>query len=414
MKPLFLSIFVASSAFAQLVPWAVETSAIPSTGTGDPTFVFVPGPPGNGVRLIVGTDPNLTGLFLWEPGQLPDVLPVGLVRSADARGPLLAVTSSTENTVLMFHVSDAGIVTQLDTGNFAVPSPGQVAFAENADGGFELWVDTSSPSVEHFAISPVAGGSVTFASLGTISVPETPSGLAVDDRLGRLYVALPTLGVLTVEPDGAQSFLISIDAGTLGGTMGGIDLYLSADGGALLFSTAPNEEEIKVHEHAGTTATFRTTLEIGDTDGGPGRSRFPRFLDVFAQAMPGFPRGVLVVEDGLMHNYKLVSLADVDAVFPLPPAYAFTPTAPSDAGVTDGGAVDAGAPSDGGTGGGGGDGGAGGGAGGGGGAAGGGSGSPSRPSPNSVDPLPTCGCTGGSFAMLPALLLLWWIRRLRS
>lgn len=406
MKPIFLSVLVASSAFAQLVPWVVETSAIPSSGTGDPSFVYVPRPPTTGVRLIVGTDPFLAGVFLWEPGQPPTILPVGLVKAADARGPMLVVTSSTGNTVLVFHVSSTGTVTQLDTGGFTVPTPGFVALAQGTDGGFELWVDTSSQTVEHFAMSRVVDGGVTFRSLSTFTVPETPTGLAVDDRRRRLYVAQPSLGVLTVEPNGNQDFLISIDAGQLGVAVGGLDLFLAADGGALVFSAAPTEERVMVHAHAGTQAAFLAALQFGDTDGGAARLTLPLTLDVFEQPLPGFPKGLLVIEDNASHNYKVVSLEDVDAVFPLPAPFGAPPADADagvpDAGMTDAGATDGGAPADGGTGGGGGSSGSGG-----------GSGRPSGPGPG-VEPTPACGCTGGPFAMLPALLLLWWIRRLRS
>lgn len=398
MKTFLLSLLVATSAFAQLVPWTLETSPIASTQAGDPAFLFVPAPLPNGVQLIVGPDSLQLGIYLWVPGQFPQVLPVGMVNSADARGAVLVVSSVSTNTLLVFQVADGGL-DSIDNGNLNVPTPGQVALAQNGDGGFEVWVDTSSPTIQHFTMSAVVDGGVTFRALSSITVPETPTGLAVDDRRGRLYVAQPSLGVLAVERSGLSDFVISIDGGHLGAVVGGLDLFLSADGGALLFSTAPTEDELKVHALIGSMATYRTALQIGDTDGGA-RSRVPRFVDVFEQPVPGFPRGVLVVQDGVTANYKLVSLADVNAVFPLPPPYLPGAVVVSDAG-TDGGAdagavdggVDAGV-SDGGTGGGG--------------------GGLSPGPPHSADPMPTCGCTGGPFTILPALLLLWWIRRLRS
>lgn len=403
MKISLASLLVATSALAQVVPWTAETSSVLSSRAGDPTFVVVPRPADAGVRLVVGTDTGQPGIFTWAPdGVLEQILtPFGLVNAADSRGPLVVVTSA-NNTLLLFEVSDAGL-TQLEPANFNVPSPGQVAFAQNADGGFEVWVDTSSPTVEHFAMSPVVDGGVTFTALASLTVPERPSGLAVDDRTGRLYVAQPTMGVIAVERDGGAGFLISIDAGHLGPLVGGIDLFLSADGGALLFSASPTPEEVVVHSISGGQATFRTALQIGAPDGGGARAAFPHYLDVYERPLPGFPRGVLVVQDGTSGNYKIVSLADVNAVFPLPDPYIpggatdagvvpvpdAGPDAGTDAGV-DAGVVDGGA-----------------------GDAGSGGGRPPGPAPG-VAPTPTCGCTGGPFAVLPALLLLWWIRRIRS
>ncbi len=146
---------------------------------------------------------------------------------------------------------------------------------------------------------------------------------------------------------------------------------------------------------------FLASLQLTDLDGGTPLAQ-PRGLDLFERPMPGFPLGVLVVQDGVQGNYKIFSLADVNAVFPLPEPFDPNPPVVTDAGIsdggTDGGFTDAGA-------------GAGGGAGGGGGGAGAGSGN-TRPPPT-ADPNPTCGCTGGPFALLPALLALWCIRRRR-
>jgi myo-inositol-hexaphosphate 3-phosphohydrolase len=278
-----------------------------------------------------------------------------------------------------------------------------VALARNADGGFEVWADTSSPTIEHFTLSAVVDGGVTFTALTPITVPEPPAGLAVDDRTGRLYVSLQTMGVFTVDRSGNSSFLISIDAGHLGSVIGGIDLFLVADGGTLVFTASPSEVALEVHSVSGSLATFRTALQIGMTDGGPQLGQ-PHHLDVYERPVPGFPKGVLIVQDELTANYKLVSLAAVDAVFPLPdPWIPGGAPATLDSGVDAGadGGSDGGSPGDGGIV----DGGAPG--------ADGGGGRPPGPAPG-VEPAPTCGCTGGPFAALPALLLLWWIRRLRS
>ncbi len=227
-----------------------------------------------------------------------------------------------------------------------------------------------------------------------INVAEAPSGIAVDDRSGRVYVAQPSLGIMTVDPTGNREFLVSIDAGSLGSTVGGIELFLAASGSALVLTSAPNEGELKVH---GLDGGFLTTIQFANPDGGPATLR-PSSFDVFERPTPTYPRGVLVVQDELVANYKLVDLAAVDAVFPLPapfvPGTGFDAGTPADAGTLDGGTTDAGVT----------DGGSGGGTG--------GVGNP-QPAPSVVDMTPSCGCTGGPFALLPALFLLWCIRRPR-
>jgi hypothetical protein len=396
-RPHFLlHLLLACSAFAQRVPWVVETTQTNSNQAGDPTFLSVASRP----QLIVGTDPAAIGVYLWAPGQFPEILPVGLVNAADARDDVFVVASSALSAVLVFQVGADGGINQFGTGLFSPPSPGQIALARTGGGGFEVVIDDSSSLITRYGMSFDAG-QAQFALIETITVSERPSGLAIDERSGQIYVAQPTRGVVVIERGGAQRLAMSIDAGTLGTLVGGVDLFLAADGGALVFSAAPNEGELKVHTQTG---DFVAALQIGEPDGGAVIAARPRFVDVFESPVPLFPRGVLIVHDEFGANYKFVSLAAVDAVMPLPEPFVTGGTLPSDGGlVTDAGVSDGGTT----------DGGSGGGAGGGSGAGGaGGSGSPSRPAPG-IEPPPSCGCSGGPFALLPALLALWCIRRRR-
>lgn len=397
MKKLIASLLLAASAAsAQVVPWSSETSPVLSTRPGDPTLVVAPGLS----PLVVGTDTQNNGVYAWDlDAGLVQLVPAGLVRAADSRGAFAVVSAA--NDQLLFFRSDGGQLEQLEPLSFSVPSPTHLALGRKADGGFDLWVDTTSLELRHFSLSPVVDGGLALTAVSSVQVPQLPSGLALDDRTGRLYVGQPTLGVLRLEGNGASSFLLSIDAGTLGEVVGGLDLFLSADGGALLFSGNPVADEVVVHTVSGAQATFGTRLQFSAPDGGQGQVRLPRYVDVAELPFAGFPRGALVVQDGVMGNYKVVDLERVHAVFPLPAAWG-TPVTPSppDAGLSDGGSsTDAGL-SDGG-----------GGTGGGGGSTG---RPPAGPGASADFPKTGCGCTTSPLPILPALLLLWWIRRLRS
>ncbi len=390
MKRVLLALLLlfACTAAAQRVPLTLETTSIDSSRSGDPTFMSVPG-----AELIIGTDTAALGVYVWRPGALPTVALTGIVNSADSRGSLLVVASVATNSVHVFRATDAGLTEFTPQQNFNIASPRHVALAQRLDGGFEVCVDTSSTLLEQYALRIVDGG-VAFTLMRSINVAEAPSGLAVDDRSGRLYVAQPTLGIMTVEPDSSRQFLVSIDAGQLGSSVGGIELFLAANGSAFVLTSAPNEGELEVH---GVGGGFLTTLRFANSDGGPATLR-PRSFDVFEQPSANFPRGVLVLEDELVANYKLVDLRSVDAVFALPAPFIPGRPVAVDAGMNDAGpAPDAGLSDGGSTNTGGGSGGMG-----------------NSGAPPSADPLtPSCGCTGGPFALLPALFLLWCIRRPR-
>lgn len=391
MKPIFLvGLFLVSTAWGDLIPWSAQTSSIPSVQAGDPAFVRTLRRADGGTGLVLGTDTAQVGLYSWFPGgQLDKVFPVGLVNSVDARGSLVAVSSGL-NSVLLFSVTGMGTVTQLHTNAPNIPSPGQLALAQHADGGFEVWVDTKSLSIEHLVLFVEGDGGVTMTSTSPLTVPQVPTGLAIDDRTGRLYVSQPTLGVLALDRDGSSHFAISIDAGTVGPTVGGVDLFLAADGSALLFSASPLTDEIKVHRLVGDQATFLASLQIGAPQGEQGLTRMPWYVDVYEQPVPGFPQGILVVHDGASANYKVVSLADVASALPIPAPFipqeaVIDPEGDVDGGIDAGkgivGAIDGGRPG--------------------------------GPGP-SAEELPQCGCSGAPLVALSVLALLWWTRRVRS
>ena len=392
MKLLFASILISSAVFAQVVPFTAETTSIPSTQVGDPTFLSLPRPDGGAFSLLVGTDTAQTGVFTYNVGGvLQQVVQLGLVNGADSRADLVLVTRA-NGSLDAFSASESGL-TALSPSSLSVPTPNHVALRALEDAGFEVWVDTSSRTVKRFTLER-HGAALQYAPLADLTVPQTPSGLAVDERTGRVYVALPSVGLLVIERDDSLNYVASIDAGQLGAVIGGLELFPAADGGTLLFTTSPSNDRLVVHSVDGLQSTFLGSFQVGPPDGGSSRARAPKHLDVFEHAFPGFPRGALVVQDTQLANYKLVSLVDVDRVVPLPPAFErHPPPVPS----PDAGAADAGAATDAGTGsnvvGGGGTGG---------------------PRPDSAPSDPTgCGCTQAPFFFLPALLLLVSIRRTR-
>jgi hypothetical protein len=393
---------VSSSALAQVVvPWASETASIPSNVAGDPTTVsrtVVLDDGGLATQTgVVGTDTVQNGAYVFNlDGTVAELIALGPVSAVDARDDLLFVTNPNLG-LQAFVLGDAGF-RQLNPVSFNVPGPGPIAVRAVDDATTELWVDTRSTTLRRFTVRR-DGGALTYTAEPNLTLPQASSGLAVDPRTGQLYVAEPSLGILQVDPDGQRRFVVSIDAGQLGAVVGGVDLLPLLDGGAWLFSAVASQDLVAVHEvDAPNGSTLVGTFEVGAGDGGAGRARLPAHLDLFTQPVPGFPRGLLTVHDGVVANYKIVNLVDVDAVFPFPPTW------PADAGAAlDGGTVDAG--TDGGTDG-------------GtvtrdGGTIGGGGGGGPRPGFGPDREPKGCGCSSPSILILP-LMLLWWIRRFRS
>jgi uncharacterized protein (TIGR03382 family) len=386
MRTLLLSsLLLAHVAAAQVVPWSVETSFVGSSQAGDPAVVSE-----LGTARILGTDAVQNGLYSWtfDGGFPTELLSLGILRSVDAVPGLITVASA-NGVLLFFELTPTGLVAR-DPMAYNATSPGVVSLARVSDGGYEAWFDTTSTTIEHLSIRVEANRRLAITALPSITVPQPPSGLVVDARTRRLYVAQPTLGIYAVNADGGGEFVVSIDAGTLGPILGGVSLFHAVNGGAVLFSTSPNEDRVQLHELSGGTTASIGSFEVGEPDGGAVRVRSPRHLDVHELPLSGFPLGVLVVQDGVGGNYKVVDLAAVSAAVALPPADGISAPTP------DAGTVDAGV-----------DGGSGTVIGGGGGGTIGGGGSTQPPITEG------CSCTSSPLALLPAVLLLWWIRRFR-
>ena len=389
-----LFVVVATSALGQVVPWAAETTSIPSAQAGDLAIVTTNG------GLLVGTDTAQVGAYGWVPlnGQLAQVVPLGALKSADARGPFLFVTSQ-NSALFAFFDGDAGLE-QLNPPSFSILSAGFVALRAKGGDDFMLAV-TRTASVQRWDVH-IEDGGVSFMPIDQVTLPQVPGGIAADDRTGNLFITQPTRGVLLLGPPtggaATPTFVASIDAGQLGATIGGVALLPLRDGGVWVLTANPASATIVAHElnQSSGTLDFVGAAAIGAPDGGAARAALPGHLDTTLAALPGFPKGLLAVHDGVLANYKLVSLEALDRVIPLPELAwdASVDGGDLDAGSSsDGGALDGGAPDggrrDGGL------------------IIGGGVSGPGQ----GIEPMPQCSCGSPLLLFLPALLLLWWIRR---
>jgi hypothetical protein len=402
-RALLLLVVASAPAFAQVVPWKAETSSIPSVQAGDPAVTSL-AVDGGRAPVVVGTDTAQVGVYLWnaDAGVL-QVIGLGASRSADALGDFVVVSVAAGSLHFFGPLPDAGLFGEfLPTGHL-MPSAGAVALTA-LDGGLQVWVERSG-RVDTFDVV-VSDGGLSLALLGSVMLAQPASGIAVDRRNGRLFASQPTRGIVAADRGGMAKFVASIDAGRLGGTVGGLVVLPLQDGGTWVLTANASTEQVAAHElvESPPELVFIGQVQLGQPDGGARRVRLPGFLAATTAPLVDFPRGLLAVHDGVSANYKLVSLEDFDPVLPLPPLATEEGGVPldagaaadagADAGVSDGG-QDAGL-----------DGGRRDGGGGGGGTTGPGSGT-------STDPM-GCTCAHPALVFLPALLVLWWIRRPRS
>lgn len=366
MKTALLSLFIATNVFAQtVVTWRAETPVQPGQA-GDPALT---------TDLILGADKQL-GLYLYAlDGGTAGSKPAGIVNSIDARNGLVA--ASTGVGVLLYSTGvGAGLAAETPT---IASAPDQLALGALSDGGYLVSINSGNLLRQYALTRDTSGSGYVSTQLVDRQLPGAATGLAFDDSTERLYASVPTEGVVIVEPDGGISTAISFSSGLLGGTLGGIELYRA---GNILFILTTSQSDSAVYVNASTVNGYASggSFQFAPPDAGVGvLLRAPTYLAV-SPNVTGYPGGALLVQDGFAQNYKLVAMADV-----LAHLTGDGGVAPVDAGVT---------PRDGGI------------------------GSTLPPtSPPVVGPSPPkekLGCSTGSLVALPALLLLWWIRRPRS
>jgi len=405
------AVLVAVSAGAQ-VPFVAETVSIPTNTAGDLAIVWDRGASGN-EPLIAAGDPLQNGLYVFRvDGGLVQVLPYGAMRGVDSRSNLalgsapatvIAAAAAVTQQVVFGSYAPAGGLTDVTGTAVQSPSASALTLYRPGDAGLELFVDNSAGTVRRFVLEDDGSGLIAGTQTGMISLPGVPSAMVVDDRFGTLYAAIPAQGVFRVDlRTGTPSLLASISGGGFNGNVAGLTFYPLSDGGGLLLTTVPSQDDVTVHALAGPSrATFLTRFTVTS---GSLTVRGPQHVDVVPNRMPGFDAGLFVIHDVAFANYKLVPWEAVATRQPVqlpievpedmqavdagvdagqPDAGERLDAGAGDGGTTDGGARDGGSSGGGGTG----------------------------PGPQPVEE--GCSCSAVDPFFFPGLFGLWILRRSR-
>ena len=302
------------------MPPRVETEPVPSRGDAadDPAIWIHPRVPER--SLVVATDKR-SGLVVYDlAGKQVQYLPVGNLNNVDLRTGAWGRDDLTV-AVASARAPNAIVVLALahDTGRLRVVGRGEPVVDEPY--GMCMYLDDRHrPWV---VLNGKDGLFVQFELREDYSVAEVrrwrtetqPEGCVADDENGLLYVGEEGYGVWRLDADpGRPAQLVSfaaIEDGVLSADVEGLALYRT-EGVPYLVVSSQGDDSYAVYDAASGThlGSFRVgghpqIDETSDTDG----------LAVTSTPLPGFPEGLLVVQDGVNpgtnQNFKLVSWADV-------------------------------------------------------------------------------------------------------
>ena len=306
------------------VPPSVETVPVPSRGDAadDPAIWIHPDAPAR--SLVVATDKR-SGILVYDlAGNERQYLPEGNFNNVDLRTGAwgrddltIAVASGREPAELVVFVLDhsSGQLRVARRNEPVVDEPyGICMYQDESD---QPWVVLNGKDglFVQFELQP----DYTVREARRWRTRTQPEGCVADDVAGVLYVGEENHGVWTLPADPRQpaelvGFAMVAD-GVLSADVEGMALYrVPGEGRADLVVSSQGDNSYAVYDVA--SGAHRGSFRIGGHPDIDGTSETDG-IEVSSTPLPGFPEGVLIVQDGDNpggnQNFKVVSWVDVRA-----------------------------------------------------------------------------------------------------
>ncbi|HAY05322.1 MAG TPA: phytase [Hyphomonas sp.] len=317
----------------RLIPAAMETDPAGARGDAadDPALWLHPDDASK--SLILGTNKR-EGLVVYNlNGKEVQRLPIGLINNVDLRQSAdrpydVAVASNDQvHAISIFlidratgEVSHRGDIPTNRTEPYGICSAREgnhdYAGVTYKDGTVEIWAVSASPL-------EFAGQLVKTMKLGT-----QIEGCVFDETQGLLFVGEENRGLWKFAyHDEAPAAVLIDEIGSATGLVAdveGVTLWRGKEGKGWLVASAQSANRFIVydrqapHAHRGSFSIVANPElgidEVTHTDG----------LDIFSGALPGWPRGIVIVQDdgnpqsGVDQNFKVASWAEIEAALNLP------------------------------------------------------------------------------------------------
>lgn len=303
----------------------VETEPVSTGGDSadDITLWINPSDPSR--SLIIGTNKQ-RGLAVYDlAGKQLQFLPDGQMNNVDHRDgfPLgneriSIVTSSnrSNNSIGVYRVNPATL--QLE--NIAarrIPAAGAYGacmYHNPKTDKFYCIITSKKGIAEQFELFDDGKGRVDARSTRQFKVGTQIEGCVADDELGHLYIGEENIGIwkYQAEPD-ARLDRAKVDGvganGHLVADVEGLTIAYEKDGKGYLIASSQGDNSFVVYRREGDN-TFVKKFRIGSGNGIDEVTNTDGIHATTANLGPAFPRGVLIVQDGVNdkanQNFKLV------------------------------------------------------------------------------------------------------------
>lgn len=306
---------------------AGETAPMPGDGDrADDPAIWVNGADAS-ASLILGTNKD-EGLHVYNlAGEELQFLDVGMLNNVDVRGTLAAASNDEAGAISWFRI-DAETTRVAHIGNTPVDKLEPYGFCSGLMNGVNYGTVTyKDGAVEIWRASVSDTDDVSAELARTAKLPSQLEGCVFDEPNDRLFIGEEARGVwsLDLADEASEPQLvdeISNGNGLVADTEG-LSIWQGKDGGGYLVASAQAANRFVVYDLLPPHTPRGVFTVTASADGSIDGVTHTDGLDVTSAALPGFPSGLLVVQDDanpvekIDQNFKLVSWQDIESVLAL-------------------------------------------------------------------------------------------------
>ena len=317
---------------SEVLPYALQTvrpslETEPMTGSGDraddPALWLHPTAVEH--SLILGTNKE-EGLYVYGlDGKEHERLLVGRVNNVDVRGNVAVASNDEMNALSWFRVDPErtpAAVTHLGDSPVQTIEPYGVCLGDQG-GTLTAAVTYKTGLVELWRANVGAIGAPTAELFRTVQLGSQLEGCVFDDTESRLFIGEEEYGIWSLSLDDPSSTPDEIDTIAAGNGLvadvEGLSLYAKPDGTGFLVASAQEADRFVIYDRQPPHAVQGGFRVVESEDGTIDAVTHTDGLDVSSAPLPGYPNGLLIVQDdgnprsGVDQNFKVIDWRRVEA-----------------------------------------------------------------------------------------------------
>lgn len=305
---------------ATVVPAFRETAPMRGAGDAadDPAIWVNPIDVNN--SLILGTNKDV-GVYVYGlDGTERQQLAVGLSNNVDVRGNLAVASNDGVNALSWFRIDpNTAHVTHVGDTKLERIEPYGVCIGV-VEGVLQTAVTFKDGSIDIWTVNDGGLGAVTISGPRTLKLKSQIEGCVFDDEARRLFVGEENVGLWAIDlGTGAMTLVDRVDSGTgLVADVEGVSVYIGEGGAGYIVASAQSKDRFVIYDRKPPHAHLGVITIGPSVDGSVDGVSHTDGLDVSSAALPGFPKGILVVQDDanpvseVDQNFKIVDWREVE------------------------------------------------------------------------------------------------------